>query len=78
MKRFWIEASAEPTPEGFAILLDGRPMRLPGGAALRVGPEALARAVAAEWQAAGAEMSFNDTPLTRLAGTAQERIAPDP
>ncbi|HEY5299416.1 MAG TPA: ATP12 family protein, partial [Acetobacteraceae bacterium] len=46
--------------------------------ALRVGPEALARAVAAEWQAAGAEMSFNDTPLTRLAGTAQERIAPDP
>jgi len=78
VKRFWIEASAEPTPEGFAILLDGRPMRLPGGAALRVGPEALARAVAAEWQAAGAEMSFNDTPLTRLAGTAQERIAPDP
>lgn len=65
----------------FAILLDGRPMHLPGGAVLRVGPEALARAIAAEWQAAGAdgrEVSFDDTPLTRLAGTAQERIAPDP
>ncbi|MEO9188487.1 MAG: ATP12 family protein [Acetobacteraceae bacterium] len=78
MKRFWSEARAEPTKEGFAILLDGRPMRLPGGAVLQVGPEALARAVAAEWQAAGAEMSFADTPLTRLAGTARERIAPDP
>ncbi|HJS84863.1 MAG TPA: ATP12 family protein [Acetobacteraceae bacterium] len=85
MKRFWTEASIRPMREGgrsrFAILLDGRPMHLPGGAVLRVGPEALARAIAAEWQAAGAdgrEVSFDDTPLTRLAGTAQERIAPDP
>ncbi len=85
MKRFWTETSIEPTQQGgrsgFAILLDGRPMHLPGGAILRVGPEELARAIAAEWQAAGAdgsEMSFEDTPLTRIAGTAQERIAPDP
>ena len=26
----------------------------------------------------GGDMSFADTPLTRLAGTAQQRIAPDP
>ena len=42
----------------------------------------LAEAIAAEWQAAGGakggEMSFADTPLTRLAGTAQQRVAPDP
>jgi chaperone required for assembly of F1-ATPase len=47
-----------------------------------VGSERLAQAIAGEWQAAGGgkggEMSFGDTPLTRLAGTAQERIAPDP
>ena len=78
MKRFWTEARAEPTEQGFAILLDGRPMRLPGGPVLHIGPAKLARAVAAEWQAAGKDMSFADTPLTRLAGTAQERIAPDP
>ena len=82
MKRFWDEAGVAPSGEGFAILLDGKPMHLPGGGALRVGPERLARAIAAEWQAAGAaaggEMSFEDTPLTRLAGTAQERVAPDP
>lgn len=49
---------------------------------LRVCAEPLAQAIAEEWQAAGGtkdgEMSFADTPLTRLAGTAQHRIAPDP
>lgn len=82
MKRFWDQARPDPRPEGHAILLDGKPMRLPGGSVLLVGPGALAGAIAAEWQAAGGgkggEMSFADTPLTRLAGTAQERIAPDP
>jgi len=70
------------TASGHEIRLDGRPMRLPGGPVLTVGPPALAHAIAAEWNAAGGakggEMSFADTPLTRLAGTAQERIAPDP
>lgn len=82
MKRFWTTASLAPDPSGHAILLDGKPLRLPGGAVLRIGPPRLAAAIAAEWQAAGGgkggEMSFADTPLTRLAGTAQERIAPDP
>lgn len=82
MKRFWDIATIAPDPAGHAILLDGRPMRLPGGAVLRVGPARLAAAIAAEWQQAGGakggEMSFADTPLTRIAGTAQERIAPDP
>lgn len=82
MKRFWETAYPEPTDEGFAILLDGKPMRLPGGTPLLVRHAAIADAIAAEWQSAGGgkggEMSFQDTPLTRLAGTAQERIAADP
>ncbi|HEY6434662.1 MAG TPA: ATP12 family protein, partial [Acetobacteraceae bacterium] len=78
MKRVWQTAVIEPGESGFTILLDGRPLRLPGGAVLRIGPEALARAIADEWQSAGPELTFADTPLTRLAGTAQERIAPDP
>jgi chaperone required for assembly of F1-ATPase len=81
VKRFWDTARAEPGDEGFVVLLDGRPMHLPGGAALHVRAEPLAHAIAAEWQAAGGdkggEMSFADTPLTRLAGTAQQRIAVD-
>ena len=82
MKRFWDQVSVDATPEGHAIRLDGTPLRLPGGAVLRIGPPPLAVAIAAEWQAAGGarggEMSFADTPLTRLAGTAQERVMPDP
>jgi chaperone required for assembly of F1-ATPase len=82
MKRFWDVAAVAPSDEGYAIELDGRPMHLPEGGALRVVSEPLAAAIAAEWQAAGGarggDMSFADTPLTRLAGTAQERVAPDP
>jgi len=82
MKRFWDSAAAAPQPGGFGVLLDGRPVRLPGGAPLVVPTAPLAGAIADEWAQAGGskggEMSFADLPLTRLAGTAQERIAPDP
>ena len=82
MKRFWDTATVAPAGHGYAILLDGRPIHLPNGPELLVRPRRLAEAIAAEWQAAGGakggEMSFADTPLTRLAGTAQQRVAPDP
>lgn len=83
MKRFWTHAVAVPRPEGgHAVLLDGKPLRLPGGAPLATGFAALAEAIAAEWQAAGGakdgEMTMEAVPLTRLLGTAQDRIAPDP
>lgn len=82
MKRFWDMASPAPEAGGWGVKLDGRPVRLPSGGALVVPSRALAGAIAAEWQAAGGEkggeMSYADVPLTRLAGTAQERIAPDP
>jgi chaperone required for assembly of F1-ATPase len=82
VKRFWDFATVHPTESGYEILLDGRPMRLPSGARLVVASPRLAAAIAGEWQEAGnakgGEMSFADTPLTRLAGTAIERIAPDP
>ncbi|HEY7580861.1 MAG TPA: ATP12 family protein [Acetobacteraceae bacterium] len=82
MRRFWEIVEVKPVEAGYAILLDGRPMHLPGGAVLRVDAEPLACAIAEEWQVAGGakggEMSFADTPLTRLAGTAQQRIARDP
>lgn len=83
MKRFWDHAVAVTRPEGgHAVLLDGRPLRLPGGKPLATASAALADAIAAEWQAAGGakggEMSMEAVPLTRLLGTAQDRVAPDP
>lgn len=82
MKRFWTLAEAIPQADGLhAVLLDGRPMRLPGEAAFRVPGRALALAVAAEWQQAGGardgEFTAEDIPLTRLAATGVARIAPD-
>jgi len=82
LKRFWDIAAVEAVSGGHAVLLDGKRMHLPGGSVLRVVSANLAHAIAAEWQAAGGvkggEMSYADTPLTRIAGTAEERIAPDP
>jgi len=83
MKRFWDNAVAVRRPEdGHAVLLDGRPLRLPGGQPLATPSAALAEAIAAEWQAAGGAkgqpMTMEEVPLTRLLGTAQDRVAPDP
>ena len=82
MKRFWQEAKVVQQDGHYAVQLDGRPMRLPNGPALRLHRRALADAIAAEWQhaggAVGGAMDFSAVPLTRLAGTAQDRIAPDP
>lgn len=82
MKRFWDRATAETSGGVHLVMLDGKPVHVAGGAALRITQAALAEAIAAEWQAAGGakggEMTLDDVPLTRLAGTAQERIAPDP
>jgi chaperone required for assembly of F1-ATPase len=81
MKRFWTTAEAAEDLGVWQVRLDGRPVRLPSGTPLALTRPALAAAVAAEWQAAGGapggEMGWNDVPLTRLAGTVQERIAPD-
>lgn len=84
MKRFWHAAARAPSEDaaGFHILLDGKPVRLPGGARLVLPTAPLADALAAEWQAVGGavggDVSYNALPLTRIVGTGQERIAPDP
>jgi chaperone required for assembly of F1-ATPase len=82
VKRFWEQASVIEAGEGWSVALDGKPVRVPGGGPLSLPTRALAAGIAAEWQAAGGavggEMSYDDLPLTRLAGTVQERIAPNP
>ena len=83
MKRFWEAALAVPRLEGgYGVVLDGRPLRLPGGNILSTESRRLAEAIAEEWGKAGGtkggEMRQEDVPLTRLLGAAQERIAPDP
>ncbi|MCB8875502.1 ATP12 family chaperone protein [Acidisoma silvae] len=80
MKRFWTETSITAEPGGFTLLLDGKPMRLPGGETLLIDQPALAEAIAAEWQATapGQDVQPKNMPLTQLAATALLRIAANP
>ena len=75
-RRFWETASAEPAEAGFAIALDGRPVRTPGKALLVVPSRALARAIAAEWDAQCEKIEPATMPLTRMANSAIDKVTP--
>jgi chaperone required for assembly of F1-ATPase len=84
-RRLWEEARAAPAPDaarsgGFAVFLDDQPLRAPGGAALVLSTRPLAEEIAREWlsRPQGESIRAEEIPLTRLAATAQERIAPAP
>lgn len=59
----------------FQILLDSRPVKTPKKLALAVPAEALAAAIAAEWNAQGSHIDPDTMPLTRLANTAIDAVA---
>jgi chaperone required for assembly of F1-ATPase len=71
-KRFYKETGVAETPEGWAVTLDGRPMRTPGRVPVRVPTRALAEAIAAEWAAMGTHVLPKQMPVTRLANSAIE------
>lgn len=74
MRRFYVSAAVG---EGGRILLDGRPVRTPGRRDLTAPTEALAEALADEWNAQGETIDPRAMPLTGLAKAAVDRIAPD-
>jgi chaperone required for assembly of F1-ATPase len=74
MKRFYSDVSVV---DG-AILLDGRPVKTPERAALKIPYPALAAEVAAEWRAQGDVIDPRSMPLTGLSNAAIDRVAPDP
>lgn len=77
-KRFWKEASIAPESEsgGFGVLLDGRPVRSPAKALLVLPNAAMARAVAAEWNAQGDVLDPTTMPYTRSANAAIDKVRP--
>lgn len=76
MKRFYKTATVEAVDGGFTVALDGRPVRTPAKAALTVTSRTLAAAIAEEWQAQAGEVRPSALPLTRLASTAIDLVAP--
>jgi chaperone required for assembly of F1-ATPase len=77
VKRFWTDVTVEPDESGWAILLDGRPLKTPARAALAVPTQALAEAIAEEWRSVGETVDPRAMPLTGLANAAIDRVAPD-
>ena len=74
-KRFYQQAVSGQQPDGWAVLLDGRPIRTPAGKPFRLPSAALAEAVAAEWQAQEGKIRPDGMPLTRLCMNAIDQIA---
>jgi chaperone required for assembly of F1-ATPase len=68
-RKFYSVVTVAPAARGFAIHLDGRTPRTPGGAELCVPRRGLAQMVAAEWSAQGDHIEFAEMPATRLVNT---------
>jgi chaperone required for assembly of F1-ATPase len=73
-KRFWTEAAVIADGEGFAVALDGRPVRTPLKAKLIVPTRGFAEEVAREWQAQGELIDPNTMPATRLSNSAIDKV----
>ncbi|MAL79810.1 MAG: ATPase [Sneathiella sp.] len=74
MKRFYKEVTAEERDGGFCVLLDGRMIKTPAKAGLHLPTRALAEAIAAEWDAQGAELVPASMPLMQAAATVIDRV----
>ena len=68
----------EQTAEGFAVLLDGRPVRTPARRLLAAPVRPLAAALAAEWNAQTDKVDPAHMPLTRLANSIIDGVVPAP
>ena len=74
-KRFWKSAAVAETGEGFAVELDGRPLKTPAKTPVVVPTRALAEAIAAEWDAQGEQIDPMSMPVTRCANSALDKVA---
>lgn len=76
LKRFWKAAEVALEADGYTVTLDGRGIRTPAKARLVVPTEALAQAIAAEWQAQDAKVNPATMPFTRMTNSALDKVAP--
>jgi len=73
-RRFYKQSTAEPQGDGFAVLLDGKPVRTPGRKPLVVPRREAAEAAAAEWTAQGDTINPATMPMTRLLNSAIDGV----
>lgn len=73
-KRFWTSVDVANTDAGWGVTLDGRGVRTPAKSALVLPTEALARAVASEWEAQEDVIDPGTMPYTRMANSAIDKV----
>lgn len=74
-KRFWKAASVAVVEGGWTVRLDDRPVKTPAKAPLVLPTEALAQAVADEWDAQQGTVQPETMPVTRTANSAIDKVA---
>ena len=73
-KRFYASADVAEDDGGFAIVLDGKPIRTPSGKQVAAPSRAIAEAIAAEWNAQAEMIDPLSMPLTRFANSVVEGV----
>jgi len=77
-KKFFKNATAGEDDGGWRLLLDGRPAKTPGRNPLAFPTQALAAAVAQEWNGLGEFIDPTAMPITRIANSIIDGVLPDP
>jgi chaperone required for assembly of F1-ATPase len=77
-KRFYERAEMVKTPDGFAVHLDGKPVRTPGRALVLLPTEEAAALIAEEFADQAERIDPVTMPVTRLVNTAIDGVATDP
>lgn len=75
LKRFWQAANVAEAEGGYAVQLDGRPVKTPAKASLVVPTRALADRIAAEWDAVDGQIDPTAMPFTRSSNAAIDKVA---
>jgi len=73
-KRFYKAVSVAATDGGWQVLLDGRGVKTPRRLGLRLPTQALAEAIAAEWDAQQGSIDPRTMPLTKLANSTLDGV----
>lgn len=76
MRRIYQKAAPIERADGHGVTLDGKPLKTPAKRELIVPNAALAAAIAEEWAAQPSEVHPETMPLTRLAASTLDRVAP--
>ena len=76
--RFYKEVSVDTADGLHRVLLDGKPVKTPGGTPLAMPSFGLAQAIADEWRAQETTIRPQMMLHTKLANTAIDRVAPNP